>query len=276
MKQLNSKPYGYWNIKENCFEEAKKYKNKFELDRKSSGCYQGAVRNGWLDEIANLYFDDSVHYMGYNEPINCVYIYEYKDLNSFYVGRTNNIKRRNKQHCNGYLHRDGSRTYDIVYKFAKNNNINIPKPIILEDKLTAEQSQDREDYWKKFYIEKGMKCLNKGATGIGKGSLGATFKWDYESCKKETAKYSSRQELRKYNQSVYNSCLKNGWLEDFFDDWAKRKDKYWDGIDNVLNAAKECTGAKDMVRKYGGAYNSARKHGWLNLLEYNKNPDYRM
>jgi predicted GIY-YIG superfamily endonuclease len=276
MEELNNKPYGYWNIKENCFEEAKKYKNKFELDRKSSGCYQGAVRNGWLDEIANIYFDDSVHYMGYNEPINCVYIYEYKDLNSFYVGRTNNIKRRNKQHCNGYLHRDGSRTYDIVYKFAKNNNISIPKPIILEDKLTAEQSQDREDYWKKFYIEKGMKCLNKGATGIGKGSLGATFKWDYESCKKETAKYSSRQELRKYNQSVYNSCLKNGWLEDFFDDWAKRKDKYWDNIDNVLDAAKNSMGAKDMVRKYGGAYNSARKHGWLNLLEYNKNPDYRM
>jgi hypothetical protein len=44
MEELNNKPYGYWNIKENCFEEAKKYKNKFELDRKSSGCYQGAVR----------------------------------------------------------------------------------------------------------------------------------------------------------------------------------------------------------------------------------------
>lgn len=275
MKENNVKPYGYWNDKNHCLEEAKKYKNKFELQRKCNGCYRSAIRNGWLDDVASLY-DNSIQYMHYDEPVNCIYVYEYKDLNYFYVGRTNNIKRRNKQHCNGYLHRDGSRTYDIVYKFAKNNNISIPKPIILEDKLTAEQSQDREDYWKKFYIEKGMKCLNKGATGIGKGSLGATFKWDYESCKKETAKYSSRQELRKYNQSVYNSCLKNGWLEDFFDDWAKRKDKYWDNIDNVLDAAKNSMGAKDMVRKYGGAYNSARKHGWLNLLEYNKNPDYRM
>ena len=272
MKQSTSKPYGYWNNKEHCLEEAKKYKNKFELQRECNGCYNGAVRNGWLDEIASLY-DNSIQYMDYDEPINCIYVYEYSDLNSFYVGRTNNIKRRNKQHCNGYWHRDGSRTYDIVYKFAKDNNVDIPEPIILEDKLTAEQSQDREDYWKNFYIEKGMRCLNKGVTGIGKGSLGATIRWNYEACKEETSKYSSRQELRKYNQSVYNSCLKNGWLEDFFDSWAKKKDKYWDNIDNVLNAAKECTGAKDMVRRYGGAYNSARRHGWVDQLKYN-NPGH--
>ena len=268
MKQLNSKPYGYWNIKENCFEEAKKYKNKFELDRKSSGCYQGAVRNGWLDEIANLYFDDSVHYTDYNEPINCVYIYEYKDLNSFYVGRTNNIKRRHRQHCNGYGHKDGTRTYDIVYTFAEENNVEIPKPIILEEKLTAEQSQDREDYWKKCYIEKGLKCLNKAITGVGKGSLGATIKWDYEACKKEAAKYASRYKMKIGNQSAYNAAKNNFWLKDFFGEWAKKKDKYWDNIDNVLNAAKECIGARDMVKKFGGAYNSAKRHGWTNLLKY--------
>lgn len=28
MEELNNKPYGYWNIKENCFEEAKK-KDKY-------------------------------------------------------------------------------------------------------------------------------------------------------------------------------------------------------------------------------------------------------
>ena len=144
MERTNIKPFGYWNKKENCFEEAKKYENKYELEKKCSGCYQGAVRNGWLDEIAELY-DGSIHYMGYNEPINCVYIYEYKDLNSFYVGRTNNIKRRHRQHCNGYGHRDGTRTYDVVYTFAKENGIEIPKPVILEEKLTAEQSQERED-----------------------------------------------------------------------------------------------------------------------------------
>jgi len=264
----NIKQFGYWNNKKNCFETAKQYKNKYDLEKKCSGCYQGAVRNGWLDEIAELYYDDSIHYMKYNEPINCVYIYEYKDLNSFYVGRTNNIKRRHRQHCNGYGHRNGTRNYDIVYNFAKENNVEIPTPIILEENLTAEQSQDREDYWKKFYIEKGMVCLNKAITGVGKGSLGANIKWDYNVCKKESSKYVSRQEMRNVNQSLYNACLKNGWLTEFFDDWAKKKDNYWNNLENVLNAAKECTGAKDMVKKFGGAYNSARKNGWTKLLVY--------
>lgn len=270
MKENNVKPYGYWNDKNHCLEEAKKYKNKFELQRKCNGCYRSAIRNGWLDDVASLY-DNSIQYMRYDEPVNCIYVYEYKDLNHFYVGRTNNIKRRNKQHCNGYLHRDGSRTYDIVYKFAKNNNISIPKPIILEDKLTAEQSQDREDYWKKFYIDNGMKCLNKGATGIGKGSLGATVRWTYDEFYKEALKYSYKTEMKYKNQSAYKAGVHNGWINIPFEN-RKKKDKYWDNIDNVLDAAKNSMGAKDMIKKYGGAYNSARKHGWLNLLEYNKKP----
>ena len=135
MEELNNKPWGYWNNKERCFEEAKKYKNKYDLQKQCQGCYRSIRRHGWLDEVSSLY-DDSVHYMDYNESINCIYIYEYKDLNSFYVGRTNNIKRRHRQHCNGYGHKDGTRTYDIVYTFAKENNVEIPKPIILEEMAT--------------------------------------------------------------------------------------------------------------------------------------------
>lgn len=264
------KPYGYWDNREHCFEEASKYKNKFELERKCLGCYNAARFNGWLDEISSMFFDNSIHYMDYNEPINCVYIYEYNDLNSFYVGRTNNIKRRHRQHCNGYGHSNGTRTYDVVYTFAKENCVEIPDPIILEEHLTAEQSQDREDYWKKYYAEKGLNCLNKATTGVGKGSLGATIKWDYETCKKEAAKYKSRQEMRNNNPSAYAACLKNGWQNEFFKKWMKKEDNHWNNLDNILNAAKECTGARDMIKKFGGAYNSAKKNGWIKLLEYGK------
>lgn len=262
------KPLSFWDNKENCIEEAKKYNNKYDLQKHCTSCYRGMFRNGWLDEIAELYYDDSIQYMRYDEPINCVYIYEYSDLNSFYVGRTNNIKRRHRQHCNGYGHKDGSRTYDIVYKFAQDNGVEIPEPIILEEKLTAEQSQEREDYWKRYYTDKGLKCLNKATTGIGKGSLGATLKWDYETCKKEASKYVSRYEMKTKNQSAYNAARKNGWINEFFNGWAKKIDTYWNNLDNVLNAAKECVGARDMISKYGGAYNSAKKHGWVKLLIY--------
>lgn len=260
------KPLSFWNNKENCIEEAKKYNNKYDLQKHCPGCYRGMFRNGWLDEIAELY-DDSIHYMGYNEPINCVYIYEYKDLNSFYVGRTNNIKRRHRQHCNGYGHRDGTRTYDVVYTFAKENGIEIPKPVILEEKLTAEQSQEREDYWKRYYADKGLKCLNKAITGVGKGSLGATIKWTYEEFCKEASKYTYKTEMKTKNQSAYKAGVQNGWIDKLLKN-IKKEDTYWNNLDNVLNAAKECTGARDMVKKFGGAYNAARKNGWTGLLKY--------
>lgn len=263
------KPYGYWNNRERCFEEAKKYKNKYELERKCLGCYNAAKSNGWLDEIADTFYDNSIHYMGYDEPINCVYVYEYKDLNSFYVGRTNNIKRRHRQHCKGYGHSDGARTYDIVYTFAKENGIEIPEPIILEENLTAEESQDKENYWKIVYTEKGMNCLNKASTGIGKGSLGATIKWTYDKFCEEALKYTYKMEMKSKNQSAYKSGVQNGWINEFFKN-RKKDDNYWNNLDNILNAAKECTGARDMIKKFGGAYNSAKKNGWIKLLKYGK------
>lgn len=54
MKENNVKPYGYWNDKNHCLEEAKKYKNKFELQRKCNGCYRSAIRNGWLEDMEVL------------------------------------------------------------------------------------------------------------------------------------------------------------------------------------------------------------------------------
>ena len=260
---------GYWNIRENCIEEAKKYKNKCDLQKHSFACYSGAKRNGWLGEIADLYYDDSIHYMAYNEPINCVYVYEYGKLNAFYVGRTNSIKRRHRQHKNGYGHCDGTIEYDIVRRFADENGIDVPEPIILEEKLTAAESQEREDYWKNYYINAGMKCLNKAVTGVGKGSLGASLKWDYESCKSEAAKYNSREEMKKGNQSAYNSSKKNGWLYEFFGETKNKKSNYWNNLDNVLEAAKQCKGARDMIKKFGGAYNNARRNGWVSLLKFN-------
>ena len=41
-------------------------------------------------------------------------------------------------------------------------------------------------------------------------------------------------------------------------------------LENVLAAAKRSTCARDMVKRFGGAYNSAVKHGWKDLLEYKK------
>jgi predicted GIY-YIG superfamily endonuclease len=40
----------YW-IRENCIEEALKYKSRKEFSRKSNGAYDASLRNGWLDNV---------------------------------------------------------------------------------------------------------------------------------------------------------------------------------------------------------------------------------
>jgi len=263
------KSSGYWNNYENCMEEAMKYHNKYQLQRGCNSCYQGMVRNGWLDIISQLVFDNKVKYMQYDEKVNCVYVYEFTELKTFYVGRTNGLKRRDRQHRNGYGHKNGSREYDAVFKFASENMIEIPSPIILEEGLSAEDSQIKEDEWKNRYIELGWHCLNKAATGKGRGSLGATLKWTYDKCKEESKKYKSKYEMKKKCQSAYSSAVKNKWIDEFFNN-LKKDDNYWDVKENVLEAARNSYNARDMIKRFGGAYNSARKNGWTKLLEYGK------
>lgn len=44
------KPSGYWNIKENCLEEAKKYKYRSQLKKQNNTVYRKLVEKGWLNE----------------------------------------------------------------------------------------------------------------------------------------------------------------------------------------------------------------------------------
>lgn len=263
------KPFGYFNDKQNCIETAKHYKSKWDLCQHCNGCYNGLLRNGWLDEVAAMLYDKSVHYIQYEDKINIVYVYEFCEQKYFYVGRTNNLKRRDRQHKNGEKHSDGTIIYDSVYNFSVKNKIEIPHPKILEENLTAVESQEKEHYWKEKYISDGWKTLNKGITGKGKGSLGACLKWDYDACLEESKKYSYKYEMKLGNQPAYASSVKNGWINEFFSN-RNKDNNYWDDFSNVLEASMQCVGARDMQKKFGGAYNSARKHEWLKLLKYKR------
>jgi predicted GIY-YIG superfamily endonuclease len=47
----SNKPVGYWDIKENCLNEARKYKSRKEFNEKSQHAYEKSRLNGWLDSI---------------------------------------------------------------------------------------------------------------------------------------------------------------------------------------------------------------------------------
>ena len=249
------KPKGFWDIKENCIVEAKKYRNISEFQRHSYGAYHSVKKNGWKDEINNLY-DKTIMYHSYDEKIHLVYVYLFVDYNTFYVGRTNNLKRRHQQHI--------SDNNDTVYKYCIDKGIEIPPYVIFKENLTAFESQYYEDFYLKEYTNKGWRPLNKAVTGVNKGSLGAVCKWNYEACKMEASKYRNITEFKVKNQSAYNASRKNGWLMDFFE-YSKRSDHYWDNYENCKKAFNSCKNTKELIKRFGGCYNSIKKNGFTDL-----------
>ena len=51
LKRTDSKPSGYWNIKENVFQEAKKYTSIIDFYKGCNIAYYSAKNNGWLDDM---------------------------------------------------------------------------------------------------------------------------------------------------------------------------------------------------------------------------------
>ena len=185
-----------------------------EFKRRFGGAFNAAIRYGWEDEAFSG-FTKTIKYIDLNAKIHCVYVYEITDLKTCYVGRTSNLHARDLSHRRGRKHHNGDITYDILYQFCKDKEIEIPNPIIKDKDLNGEDSLIIEDYWTKWYKDNGWNVLNKAKTGRLSGSLGAIKKWDYESCKEFCKNYNFKSEVKKANCTCYTTCLKNGWFDEF-------------------------------------------------------------
>ena len=188
MKELK-KPNGYWT-KERCFEKSSLFNNKREFREKYGSAYNSARRNGWLDEICS-------HMKTKNNSNRCIYLIYFTD--KIYIGLTNNIKKRFKQHL-----RKG-----IIHKYINKTN-SYPSIIQLSNYIDVEESQKLEKEYIKLYGSY-FTLLN---TTNG-GELGSNIrKWTKDKCQEEALKYRSKKEFRKNNENIYSISSKNKWLND--------------------------------------------------------------
>ena len=195
---------GKWN-RETCYYEAKKYNSRSEFIRNSYQAYIVAKKNGWLDDYT--WFEKRA----INEKnIYVVYYYEDKETNAVYVGLTNNLKRRHKQHCRGLL-KHGEIKYDIVYKYWHDTlGKEVPEPIVLHKDIYAKDAQEYEKQYVEKFKREGKLVLNIAKTG----SLGGLGTWTKEKCYNEAKKYKSKSEFVKNSRSAYQASRRNGWLID--------------------------------------------------------------
>lgn len=296
--EITRTPRGHWNH-ETCKEEAKKYKTRTEFCKGSNGAYEVAWRNGWLDEYEwfeikwerkwdyDTCLIEAKKYMSRTEFCNgsvgaytaaldnnwldeydwfddiddtfktkrghCVYVYIWETEMVAYVGLTHLKQRRHRDHS--------SEENSPVFRYSKDNQIPIPEPIYLEDKLTYDEAQKKEEFYINQYKGQGYEMLNSAAAG-GLGGFGKG-KWNYETCKKFASNYKTRSEFQKASMAAYNVALRNGWLDDY--DWFEQKHKpigYWT-YDTCMEEAKKYKTKSEFKDGAKGAYQIARKNGWL-------------
>lgn len=89
--------------------------------------------------------------------------------------------------------------------------------------------------------------------------------WTKEACLNEALKYKTRSEFQNKSRSAYASAQRNGWLRDMYKhmDTKYKEDGYW-GIEECRREALKYKSRTEFSIKSGGAYNAAKKNGWLN------------
>lgn len=253
----NKKPDGYWNNKERCEEVAKTCRNRREFSYKFVSAYHHSKINGWLNDF-DKYFDKKPLFIDYSKPIHLIYVYEIKSEHAAYVGRTTNLKRRDNSH---------RKDCDTLHKFCIEHNIDIPKPIVLESKLNAEESQDKENYWVNEYFIKGWNIINKAKTGKGSSSLGATNrKWTYEACAAVASECSNKSEYRKKYPTADRVASQNNWINDFFDN-VKKPNGYYQDFNNCIEECRKYNSIKELRHEYPFVYHTILKNKWVDQIK---------
>lgn len=260
------KPKGYWNIYENCYEEAKKYLTRREFHEKNRRAYDKCKQNGWLDEfdwLPNLKADGA--------KVDSVYCYIFKETNSVYVGRTLMIRQdeRHKRHLYDKT--------DTVRKYSAENSLEVPKMTILEENLTVKEGLAREDYWKNKYKADGYNIINVGKTGVDSGSVGAlgNGKWDYDACYQAALQCKGKGEFEDKFYRAFFVSTKMGWINEYT--WFipyKEDCDYWTQ-DKCYEFAKTCKTRKQFALRAPGAYKVSCRNCWINKYTWfdtSKNP----
>jgi len=198
------KPHNFKWTKEKCQEEALKYKNKFEYQKKSGSSYNSAYKNGWLNDI-------------------CSHMNRPKSYNFKWT------KEKCRDEALKYNRRiDFFNENPGVYNKCQKNNW-------LDDFCSHMISKKLRNYWTK------EKCINeslkyKTRTEFNNNSprayqlclqnnwlilcshLNLKIKsYSKEYCIEESKKYKTLKDLIKNNFYLYLKILHNDWMKESYD-----------------------------------------------------------
>lgn len=175
-----------------CLNVAKKYKSHMDFRRFEPKVYYKSKSKKWIDNYTWLENIESTL------KTQIIYVYEFPNKH-VYVGLTCNLYNRDHQHRS-------NKKNDSVFKYSKENNVEIPEPKILETNLTRLESKEKEQYWANYYKNNGYVLINKCKCG----SLGGNTKQTEISAEDiilEAKKYKNQEEMYRKNRTMYNKMI---------------------------------------------------------------------
>ena len=234
------------------FEEAVqmtlKYYSRSDLWRDSHRLHYFLEKMGWLDKIEHLKPKTDETTLNH-----CVYVYEFKEYNTAYIGRTNDLKRRHNQHLRSQK--------DCIYRFIEEKGIkNVELPRVIYEKIGPSESQEKEKEQLEKYISDGWNVLNKAKTG----SLGMLkYKYSRKICYELAKKFDTKKAFREANRGAYFTAMAKGWLNDYA--WLKHAEmpKRIYTYEECKKAAVKCESRTEFMHKHWLMYDQSFKNGWL-------------
>lgn len=283
--------------KEQCQEEALKFKSRGEFGKKSPSSYNKSLKNKWLEEICSHMIEVRKPKEYWTKERCQEEALKYKTKSEFYKGSMsayskaweNNwlddickdmktIGNKFKRCIYVYEFSDNfayvGLTFNIetrcqqhskrgpVYKHILSNNI-IQTFKQLTDYINIEDAKNEESNYINFYKERGFKLLNKQKAGACGGGV---RKWTKEKCENEALKYKNIKEY-KDNSLSYRAAVRNKWLDEICKHMNRNKNpyNYWTK-DNCMKASIKIKSKKEFSNKFPGAYSACIKNKWLDEI----------
>ena len=191
-------------------EEASKYETKKAFRENNWPYAQAAYKMGIMDE---LHFKPSPN--PYKDSLYSIYVFEFIQTDSAYIGLTDNPERREREH--------NERT-ETPLRHSMEYEIPMPSMKILESGIKQDIVGDREDYWKNKYKENGWNILNKAKTGNGSSALGSGYLISTYEKKKTASKYEYLSDFKKECPNLCQIAYKRGIINDLGLKNSKTKD----------------------------------------------------
>lgn len=188
--------------------------------------------------------------------LDCIYTYEFPELNYAYVGRTVDIASRDRDHH--------SRKDDSVLRFAKEHGVEVPDPKIIVDDITVKEGASFEDKMIDLYRSIGWNMINS-VKGGSLGGLGYQRKWTMDRLYEVASKFEYWQDLEDAYSGAMQKIRKLNIKDKF--PWLKLKhvtQGVWKNMseEEAYEYAKTCSSKKEFATRFSALESWARQRGW--------------